>query len=426
MDFSHRLPPKSGISHSPVGERLSESRCRRQFSNNSRCKFDPADKSDTLTHRKARLFGGNVVKFRLNWFVTFLIAAVVVVVASTGFAQSSDQSLPTPVLTSEVNGTIAPLDLGDARVTRHFYAFDASPGDLIITIDSKNLNGDIDVFTAVTLRPLMKTTTYASTQMPEVTKSIFLRVHQILILRVEARTPNDEAGSYHIRFRGTFEPFSGGIPVAEATESTAESPRSSRGTKRVSSVGATIAEPPAETAAKAEPTPAPVSEPRAVATGPETENSKTATEAAKKAEVAKSTTAKTTARSTPRNTRRRAPARSKPTAQPKEPAEPSTSKSGTEPATESDAVKKETPGEGKTRAGTSETTANPEKPSQEITPPPTGVRLVIEQKDGTKIERPMSTVRRVVVEGNVIVIVLKTGRIERVPMSVVTRMAIEP
>src|SRR5438552_134898 len=295
----------------------------------------------------------------MNFFVTFLIATVLCVVVSTGFGQSSDQSLPTPVLTSEVNGTIAPLDLGDSRVTRHFYAFDASPGDLIITTDSKNLNGDIDVFTAVTFRPLMKTTMYANTQMPEVTKSIFLRVHQILILRIEARTPSDEAGSYHIRFRGSFEPFSGGIPVAEATESTAESPRSNRGTKRVSSVGATIAEPPAETAAKAEPTPAPVSEPRAVATGPETENPKPATEGAKKAEAPKSTTAKTTARSTPRNPRRRAPARSKPTAQPKAPAEPSASKSGTEPGTESDAAKKETPGGGKTPAEAAKANANP-------------------------------------------------------------------
>ena len=362
----------------------------------------------------------------MNFFVTFLIATVLCVVVSTGFAQSSDQSLPTPVLTSEVNGMIAPLDLGDSRVTRHFYAFDASPGDLIITTDSKNLNGDIDVFTAVTFRPLMKTTMYANTQMPEVTKSIFLRVHQILILRIEARTPSDEAGSYHIRFRGSFEPFSGGIPVAEATESTAESPRSSRGTKRVSSVGATIAEPPAEATAKTEPTPAPVSEPRAVVTGPEAENSKPATEGPKKAEVPKSTTAKTTARSTPRNSRRRTPARAKPASQPKESAETSANKSETEPAKESDTVKKETPGGGKSNAAVSKTTATPEQPAQEITPPPTGVRLVIEQKDGTKIDRPMSTVRRVVVEGNVIVIVLKTGRIERVPMSAVTRMAIEP
>ena len=424
MNFVHRLPPKSEILHSPVWKDSSNL----VVADNSQNSLDVSSirrrNPDTLTLRKVRLFGDSIVKFHINFFVTLLLATVLCVIASTGFAQSSDQRLPTPVLTSEINGTIAPLDLGDARVTRHFYAFDAGPGDLIITIDSKNLNGDIDVFTAVTLRPLMKTTMYASTQMPEVTKSIFLRVHQILILRVEARTPDDEAGVYHIRFRGSFEPFSGGIPVAEAAESNAESPRSSRGTKRVSSVGATIPELPAETSTKAEPTP--VSEPRAVATGPETENSKPATEAAKKTEAPKATTAKTTSRSTPRNSRRRAPARSKPTAQPKEPAEPAPNKTESEPAKESDAVKKETPGGGKSNAGVSKTTAGPEQPSQEITPPPTGVRLVIEQKDGTKIDRPMSTVRRVVVEGNIIVIVLKTGRIERVPMSLVTRMAIEP
>src|SRR5207247_8503938 len=178
----------------------------------------------------------------MNFFATFL-ATVLFVVASTGLAQSSDQSLPTPVLTSEVNGTIAPLDLGDARVTRHFYALHTSPGDLIITADSKNLNGDIDVFTAVTFRPLMKTTMYANTQMPEVTKSIFLRAHQILILRVEARTPNDEAGTYHIRFGGSFVPFSGGIPVAENTGPQDDSSRPDRSGKRLSSVGATISEP---------------------------------------------------------------------------------------------------------------------------------------------------------------------------------------
>src|SRR2546429_8587220 len=102
----------------------------------------------------------------MNFLVTLLIATVLCVVVSTGFAQSSDQSLPTPVLTSEVNGTIAPLDLGDSRVTRHFYAFDASPGDLIITTDSKNLNGDIDVFTAVTLGPLVKNTNDDHTHKP--------------------------------------------------------------------------------------------------------------------------------------------------------------------------------------------------------------------------------------------------------------------
>src|SRR5204863_2843471 len=101
-------------------------------------------------------------------------------------AQSTDQSLPTPVLSNDLNGKIVALDVGDPRATRHFYAFAAKPGDLLITIDSANLNGDVDVFTAITFRPLMKTTVYASTQSPQVTKGIYLRAHQILILRVEA------------------------------------------------------------------------------------------------------------------------------------------------------------------------------------------------------------------------------------------------
>jgi hypothetical protein len=58
--------------------------------------------------------------------------------------------------------------------------------------------------------------------------------------------------------------------------------------------------------------------------------------------------------------------------------------------------------------------------------PPAGAHLIIESKDGTKIDRPMATVRRVVVEGGMIVIVLKTGRIERIPMASVNRMSIEP
>jgi hypothetical protein len=53
-------------------------------------------------------------------------------------------------------------------------------------------------------------------------------------------------------------------------------------------------------------------------------------------------------------------------------------------------------------------------------------RLIIDEKDGTRIDRPMSTVRRVTIEGNAIVIILKNGKIERIAMSDVARMAIEP
>ena len=328
-------------------------------------------------------------------------------------AQSSDQGLPTPVLAKEINGRIPALDLGDARVTRHFYAFEGVPGDLLITIDGKNLNGDIDIFTAVTFRPLMKTSLYANSRAGEVTKGIYLRARQILILRVEARTPNDEEGSYHVRFGGSFAAFSGGIPVAENTEPQEDATRSNREGKRLSSVGATIAEPVVETpAATAEPTPAAATE-------------KPAEEAARKTPAPKSTKPRPTRPSTTaRNSRGRTPVKPKPA--PKSDTEAAkTSEAKTEEAA-TEAAKKDpgVAGEEKTAVVTPEKSEATKPQTQELPPP--GAHLIIESKDGTKIDRPMSTVRRVIVEGGMIVIVLKAGKIERIPMSTVARMAIEP
>ena len=330
--------------------------------------------------------------------LTVLLAAVTVRVT----AQSSDQSLPSPVLGSEVEGSIAPLDLGDSRLTRHFYAFEGKPGDLIVNVNSRNLNGDMDIFTAITFRPLMKISIYANTVSPEVTKSFYLRTKQILILRVEARSPNDDAGTYRIRFSGAFAPFSGGIPVAETSEGKTEVAGNKPGTRRVSSVGATIAEPPPATP---EPTPA-------------TETTDKPAED-KEAKTSPPRSARTRPPgSTTRNPRRRTPpARTKPA-----PPKTETARTGTEEP------KKETgEGEEKSAVTTREKPSTAEKPAaQEPSAPQPGARLIIEEKDGTRIDRPMSTVRRVIVESGVIVIVLKTGRIERIPMSNVARMAIEP
>ena len=338
-----------------------------------------------------------------------------VLCASTGTisGQSSDQNLPTAVLSNDINGKIVALDLGDPRATRHFYAFAANSGDLLITVDSKNLNGDIDVFTAITFRPLMKTTLYASAQSAQITKGIYLRAHQILILRVEARTPNDDAGMYHIHFGGTFEPFSGGIPVAENTEP-AESPTASA--NRLSSVGATIPRPPAEVTETAEAKPSPEKPAEKTSTEPEAPKKETE-------KPAPTPPSRRTAARAPRRGSRPAPAK-------RQPAEKKTESTKTEtetpkiepPKTETPKVEKSAPVE-----KPAETTAPAEKPKpQEISPPPVGTRLIIEEKDGTRIERPMSTVRRVVVEGSTIVIVLKTGKIERINMSDVARMSIEP
>src|SRR5437867_3994087 len=217
------------------------------------------------SHSERKIFCVCFAFMRFKIQHSLLAAFALLLILQTAAAQSSDQNLPTAVLSNEINGTVRALDLGDPRLTQHFYAFDGTPGDLIITLSSKNLNGDVDVFTAVTFRPLMKISIYAQTATPEVVKSIYLRSRQILILRVEARSPNDEIGSYHIRFSGSFATFSGGIPVAENTEqgNEGESERKSN----VSSVGARIARPavteavpteqPSEETAKAAPTPTP-------------------------------------------------------------------------------------------------------------------------------------------------------------------------
>ena len=339
--------------------------------------------------------------------------AILFVITSRVPAQSTEQSLPTPVLSNEITGKIKALDLGDPRLTRHYYAFEANPGDLLITVDSRNLNGDIDIFTAVTFKPLMKATVYASSQAPEITKGIYLRTHQILILRVEARTPSDEPGTYQIRFGGTFAQFSGGIPVAEPSTAESEEVPEKGGANRLSSVGATIPRPPTETVAEsAEPKPSPSPE-SAEKPAEETATTKKST----------STTSRRNTRPSTRRTTRTAPAKSTAAKKP-EPAKPT----GTEteiakPVEEKPAEEK--PAEEKPVEKPVETNppAKKTKPQEVVLP---GAHLIIEQKNGDKIDRPMSSVRRVIVEGNMIVIVMKNGRIDRIPMSDVTRMAIEP
>jgi hypothetical protein len=342
------------------------------------------------------------------------------IAAGVAHGQSNDASLPTAVTTNEINGTIAALDVGDSRLTRHFYAFEATPGDLSVTVNTRNLNGDVDIFTAVTFRPLLKISIYANTIPPEVTKGVYFRTRQILILRVEARSPDDDPGSYRITLGGSFQPFSGGIPVAENTESTSESTTTTSGNpRRLSSVGATIPQPPG---AKTE-------EARTEEKAPETEPPKEAeTKAEPKPKPTRNTTRGSARNRTPRAPRTKPPETEKPSS---ESTETKTPETGT-PETEK-------PKTGKTRTAKSRTTKPKVEPkpvegeeksgeTQPATTPqePPGPHLIIEQKDGTRIDRPMSTVRRVIVEAGTIVVVLKTGKIERVPMSAVARMSIEP
>jgi hypothetical protein len=335
--------------------------------------------------------------------------------ATVSTGQSTDIRSPSPVRTNEVAGTIAARDLGDSRSTGHFYAFTGTPGDVLITVKSSNLNGDIDLFTAGSLRPLMKFTLYAESSSPA-SRSIFLRRREDLILRVEARTPNDDEGSYQITFGGSFEPILGDVPLTGADSTTSEAPTivsRSSGSRRVSSVGARIEEPPeARSEVASVPTPQPT--PEEVPTPSATPDAEATPEAPPAAPAP-----------APRRGRNRAPInRRRPASQPARTSEPPvTEPTGGENASE--VPKAEVPPAEPRRRARRGTTSPP--PDQIPVPEPqTGPRLVIQMHDGTLIERFMSTIKRVTVENNQIVVVKKDGRIERTRLSEVLRMAIEP
>jgi hypothetical protein len=337
------------------------------------------------------LCGIDMVLFRSELILQKLfVLALLLSLAGLVCAQSTDANAPSPVRTNNVTARIAARDVGDARLTDHYYAFTGTPGDLLITIQSNNLNGDIDIFTATTLRPLAKVTLYAEISTP-VTKGIYLRRREDLILRVEARSPNDDEGIYRITFGGSFQPIVGGPDIAEAeTPSTSptETPAGGRKGKRVTSAGARIEEPtpPPEVAAAPTPEPTPEATPEAkpVET-PKTEEKAPEEKTEKPAPV--------------RTTRSRRPAGRRPA-----------------PAT--------TPRTRDTTVAESET-PKPKPPPVEPEPE-VGPRLVIETNDGTLINRAMSTVRRVTVENGQVVVIGKDGKIERFLLANVVRMSIAP
>ena len=311
-----------------------------------------------------------------------VLLAVVFLTATSLCAQSIEPSTPAPVRSNTVNGSIAARDLGDARLTNHYYAFTGMPGDLLITVQSQNLNGDIDVFTAGTLRPLLKLTLYAEISTPT-TKSIYLRKREDLVLRIEARSPNDEEGKYRLFFGGSFEPIVGGPDIAENETPEVpktETPVTGRRGSRVNSAGARIAEPEPpvkEVAATPEPTPEPTPEAKPVES-PKPEEAKPA-----------ETESVTPPRRNPRRPTPRRPA----------------------PRSTETARTVETP--------------KPEEPKPEPEPE-TGPRLVIETTDGTLINRPMSGVKRVTVERGQVVVVGLDGKIDRILLANVVRMSIAP
>lgn len=339
--------------------------------------------------------------------------------AGAARAQSSDIAAPLPIQTNEVRGTIGARDIGDPRLTDHYYAFTGTPGDVLITIDSRNLNGDVDVFTSSGLRPLLKVTVYSSNSSP-ITKSIYLRKREDLILRVEARTPNDDEGTYRLYFSGSFEPIAGGPLLTESgavpVEETLSSARGKKG-RRVSSVGARIDEPPpAEVAAAPTPEPTPA---ETTATRAET----TETKPVESTETAKVVTPRAPTRNT--RGRRTPPRRSRTTPAPKVEEPVADPEIAAKPAVEEPTVTPAPTGRRSIKKGANARRAAAEETAAE-TPAESGPRLIIETNDGTLINRYMSGVRRVTVENGQVVVVGKDGKTERIALTNVLRMSIAP
>jgi hypothetical protein len=307
-------------------------------------------------------------------------------------AQSTEQKFPTPVTSGEINGKISARDIGDSRLTTYFYAFNGTQGDVFLTIETNNLNGDIDIFTADELRPVTKIALFADSSNNQTVRTIYLRKDEKLILRIEGKTPNDDDATYKIKFEGSF------AAITDANTVEVEAPKVKSKTDSdvvVNSVG-TIIE------IKPKPTPAP------------------------KVEIAK--VEKIKVPKTPKV---------KPTPKPKteKPKVEETEAVGEVSNTQKPSVK---PAKVKKPKVETAETPKPEKPKKtpkpKVQPKPKNetaaalenVKLLVELKDGTKYERPMSEVLRVNVDKDgMLTIVTKDGKIERYSILDVAKMTIQ-
>jgi hypothetical protein len=133
-----------------------------------------------------------------------LSGLICLIILGVGMAQSSDQLFPTPVRNNEIEGAIAARRLGDNRLTRYFYEFGTSQGDLFVNVVTENFNGDIDIFVADSMTSVAKIVVFADTSRNETGRLIYFRKPETLLLRIEGRTPNDEPAKFRIKFGGSF------------------------------------------------------------------------------------------------------------------------------------------------------------------------------------------------------------------------------
>lgn len=154
-------------------------------------------------------------------------------------AQSTDQNSPTPITANQISGIIKARDVGDSRMTSYYYLFTGDRGDVFVNVVSSNINGTIDIFTQIGLKPRTKITLFADSPESETGRVVYMRAAEKLILRIQGRTPNDDPGTFQLKFAGSF--------LAEApTDEDFDDPRVAardNGSVEVNSVGTIISRP---------------------------------------------------------------------------------------------------------------------------------------------------------------------------------------
>lgn len=331
---------------------------------------------------------------RLLFCIVFLAFGFCVVCA-----QSTRVEFPTPITSNSVNGRIAARDIGDSRLTTYYYTFNGNQGDIFLKIQSTNLNGDIDVFYAESMRPLTKISLYADSASTQTGREIYLRKSEKLILRVEGRTPNDDPATFSISFEGSFQ-------ASTADNAADENPTVKseiQGAVRVNSVGTIIetqSRPEKETIA--ETLKKPVKSAAAIKSLSKTDKKNSSKDSddedLNRVRVVVSNNLPEENK-TEVPVKRTSPAKTRITAR----------RTARAPATKK-ALPVKTPAETK---------------AEELAKALENVRLVVLFKNGEKIERPMSEILRFNIDGGTLTIISKKGAISRYSILEITRVAIE-
>ncbi len=328
---------------------------------------------------------------------------------SAVFAQSTNQNFPTPVTSNEISGTIRARDIGDARLTSYFYVFEGNQGDVFINVVTKNLDGDIDVFTADNLRPLTKIRVYSDNPEGETGRVIYLRQPLKLILRIEGRTPTDDPATFRIKFAGSFQPAAGA--TAETDESKQPEVKSSADTDvRVNSVGTII-----EVKPKPKPTPKPE-----IAKVEKEDPTKSDRESEPVKEVTK--TAKKDVPEKVEETKKPEVLITENVPEKKDDAEIKPDEKVDETETPKKEVKPKKP------RNTAKTEAKPEKKAEITAVDPAqleNINLVVDFKDGRKIELPMNRILKFGVDKGILTIITKDGSIGRYSILDIAKITVE-